>query len=445
MKKKLKLSKAEITQCQELFERITDDATLLDQELSKLGKDGAQCRREIESGIDEFYRLNSGNVSKEDIRKKIAEATKDMPPIKEYRYLANVLTAITHIGHNVFVDDTWSKCMKDHESILAAIDNGIIDEDNALVKSGLGEMRSLLAENIEALAPLFGNSMEMAKLQESCLNDRPEEVQAIAMNTREAAFNMAVATYILQEKDELPSLGKVRFSARDIGVLSASMLEIDAAVKSGSADTLKKVFSKVSRTVVTLLVSSPAIIVGIGIFSVFSLLTNFATIWMLTGAVVIGLNLKVHYDNLKDKLSPCFNVGGKILNTTLEKVGPLYRKLSDWVQNTVIPTAIPVWQRSFRFMRDRVLVPLAVTIINAKDTIVSLAKAAKERAAEAIEQAKAAVQAARRVAKDADTLSESDSVFDGLSVDGRLVEAEPVAETGEMAAADVEETNSLDA
>ena len=441
MKKNLKLSKAEIARCQELFEQITDDAALLDQELSKLGKDGAQCRREIEFGIDEFYRLNSGNVSKEDIRQKIAEAAKDMSPIQEYRYLANVLTAIAHIGHNVFVDDTWSKCMKDHESILAAIDNGIIDEDNALVKNGLGEMRSLLAENIEALAPLFGNSMEMARIQESCLNDKPEEVQAIVMNTREAAFNMAAAAYILQERDELPSLGKTRFSARDIGVLSASMLEIDAAAKSGSADTLKKVFSKVSRTAVTLLVSSPAIIVGIGMFSVFSLLTNFATVWMLIGAAVIGLNLKLHYDSLKDKLSPCFKVGGRILDTTLEKAGSMYRKLSDWVQNTAIPAAIPVWQRSFQFMRDRVLVPLAVTIINAKDAIVSLAKTAKEKAAEAVERAKAAVQAARRVAEDADTLLESD----GLSEDELPVEDGPVAEIIEMAAADMEEASGLDA
>lgn len=372
MKEIIRLTKKESEKCKELFNKLCDSDTQLDQELTARFENADEIRQQIESGVDDFYQLYKEDVSKETIQKKIEENMSSMSNREKYSYLANLMVAITHICGNVFEGSKWNETLKDHEIVLSAVDLGFVDEESEKILNGIEEMKGMIAENIESFAVLFVDSPDFEELQDACMNESPEQVQAIAMNTREAAVNMAAAIYILQEDDELSSLKEVQYTPHDVGVMSASLLEIDAAQKSGSLEFAKKVFSKASRTAVTLLVASPAIIAGVSMFGIIALLTNFASIWLLVSGVILGINLHAHIKRLEEHMEPVFKVGAKILNTTLDKVKPIYHKISNWIQNTIVPAALPVWQRCRDFTVKRILVPSAAFLLNIKDKIVSV-------------------------------------------------------------------------
>lgn len=405
--KNLKLTKNEIQECQELFEIFSKDAALLDKKLTAMNMDPAAVRNEIGAGIDEFYKFYAGNVDAAAIEGKIKETMMSKSPLEAYSYLANLMTAMAHIGSKVFDDEDFSKCLEDHKNILKAIELGLITEEDPHIAHGIEDMMAIVSENIEAFAVLFADHPDLAELQEACLTEETAKVQAIAMNTREASVNMAAAIYVMQEAGKLKSLGDTRYTARDIGVMSASVLEIDAAYKSGSVETAKNVFQKASRAAVTLLVATPSIVVGMGVLGFIGLLTNFATIWMLVGAAAIYINLKAHYDILAEKLSPVFAVGGRVLKVTLDKVRPVYAKVSSWVQNNVVANARPVWKKCCTFVRDRIIIPAAVVLLKAKDLAVNVAMTAKEKAIAVWEKAKTS---ARAVARDARDVAEAEGV-----------------------------------
>lgn len=415
--KNLKLTKSEIQECQDLFEIFSKDATLLDKKLTDMDRDPATVRMDICTGIDEFYKFYAGDVDAAAIEGKIKENLMGKSPLETYSYLSNLMTAMAHIGSKVFDDKNFSKCMEDHNNIIKAIEMGLITEEDPYIANGVEDMMTIISENIEAFAVLFADHPDMAELQEACLTEETTEVQAIAMNTREASINMAAAIYVMQEEGKLKSLGDTRYTARDIGVMSASVLEIDAAYKSGSVETAKSVFQKASRVAVTLLVATPGIVVGMCILDFIGLLTNFATIWMLVGAAAIGVNLKAHYDILAEKLSPVFAVGGRILNITLDKVRPVYAKVSSWVQNNVVTNAEPVWKKCCIFVRERIIIPAAVVLLKAKDLAVNVAKNVNEKAVVAWEKAKVS---ARAVVRDAHDMVEAE----GIQVEETDVEEE---------------------
>ena len=398
--KNLKLTKNEIQECQELFEIFSKDAALLDKKLTAMNMDPAAVRNEICTGIDEFYKFYAGYFDAAAIEGKIKETMMSKSPLEAYSYLANLMTAMAHIGSKVFDDEDFNKCLEDHKNILKAIELGLITEEDPHITHGIEDMMAIVSENIEAFAVLFADHPDLAELQEACLTEETAKVQAIAMNTREASVNMAAAIYVMQEAGNLKSLGDTRYTARDIGVMSASVLEIDAAYKSGSVETAKNVFQKASRAAVTLLVATPSIVVGMGVLGFIGLLTNFATIWMLVGAAAIYINLKAHYDILAEKLSPVFAVGGRVLKVTLDKVRPVYAKVSSWVQNNVVANARPVWKKCCTFVHDRIIIPAAVVLLKAKDLVVNVAMTAKEKAIAVWEKAKTSARAVVRDARD---------------------------------------------
>lgn len=426
--KNLKLTKSEIQECQDLFEIFSKDSNLLDKKLADMNMDPTTVRMDFCAGIDEFYKLYAGDVDAAAIEEKIKESVKGKSPLETYSYLANLMTAMAHIGSKVFDDENFCKCMEDHNNILKAIEMGLITEEDPYIDNGIEDMMAIISENIEAFAVLFADHPDLAELQEACLTEETAQVQAIALNTREASINMAAAIYVMQEEGKLKSLGDTRYTARDIGVMSASVLEIDAAYKSGSVETAKRVFQKASRVAVTLLVAAPGIVVGMGIFGIIGLLTNFATVWMLVSAAAIGVNLKAHYDILAEKLSPVFAVGGRILNVTLDKVRPVYAKVSSWVQNNVVINAQPVWKKCCTFVRARIIIPAAVALLKAKDLAVNVAKNVKEKAVAVWEKAK---ESARAVARDVHDVVEAEDI--------PVVETDAEEEIDIVEEADVEE------
>lgn len=400
----LKLTRAEISKVQNLMEFFAKNTEQIARSLEKLDLDPETASGQIESGIDEFYRLYSGEVSKQDITARIQETTADMTPLQEYAYLANIVTAISHIGGKMYNDENWDKCLEDHRYILAAIDMGMIEEDNLNVKEALEEMRELVSENIDAFAVLFVDNPDLAELQNACLTEDTAQVQAIAYNTRKAAVCMASAIFVLQERGELPSLADTHYPPEAMGVLAASMLEIDAAQKTGSVDTAKKVFSKAAKAAVTLLVAMPGVVLGMSLFTLIAFMTNLSSVWMIVSGVAIGLNLKAHYDVLKEKLNPVFCFGERILDTTLGAVKPLYAKLSSWIHNTVAPNAAPIWGKCCEFTRNKVLIPAVAFILKTKNFAVKTANLIANKAVCTVEKVMTAaeniVQAAQNRAEE---------------------------------------------
>ena len=398
----LKLTRAEISKVQALMELFAKNTEQIARSLEKLDLDPKTVSGQIETGIDEFYRLYSGEVSKQEITARIQKTTAGMTPLQEYAYLANIVTAISHIGGKMYNDESWDKCLEDHRYILAAIN--MIEEDNLNVKEALEEMRELVSENIDAFAVLFVDNPDLAELQNACLTEDTAQVQAIAYNTRKAAVCMASAIFVLQERGELPSLAETHYPPEAMGVLAASMLEIDAAQKTGSVDTAKRVFSKAAQAAVTLLVAMPGVVLGMSLFTLIAFMTNLSSVWMIVSGVAIGLNLKAHYEVLKEKLNPVFCFGERILDTTLGAVKPLYAKLSNWIHNTVSPNAAPIWGKCCEFTRNKVLIPAVAFILKTKNFAVKTASLIANKAVCAVEKVMTAaeniVQAAQNRAEE---------------------------------------------
>lgn len=268
--KNMKLTKNEIMACKELFEKLATDPELLDRMLQALEKDPAEIRAQLNQGVEDFYNFYGGDVNTDTIKAKMTEATASMSPLQQYSYYANLMTAFSHIGGKVFHDEAWSKCLTDHENILSAIELGLIDENDAYVTNGLEQMQQIIAENIEAFAILFVDVPDMEALMDACMSRDADTVKTMALNSRELAVDMAAAVYLMQESGKLKSLGNAHYSPRDIAVMSASGLEIDAARKSGNLETVKKVIRKAAVAAVTLVVTAPFAL-GLGIVSWFVL------------------------------------------------------------------------------------------------------------------------------------------------------------------------------
>jgi len=419
MMKNLKAAKEQSALIQKIYEMLANDEAVLEKELEALGQDPEEVSKQITGGIDAFYQLYQKDVNAETILNKVSEEMSAMSPMKQYTYLANLMTALGCIVEKEYGEDVWEKNLKDHQSILAAMEMGIIDEDSQHISNGISEMKKIVAENIEAFAVLFADHADMEKLQEACMTEEPEKVKAIAMNTRKAVFDMAAAIYLLQESGKLTVLGDTRYSARDIGVMAASRLEIDAANKSGSLEQAKKVFQKASRVAVTLLVASPGIMIGATVFATVALLTNFATIAMLITGAVIGINLKVHFDVLYEKVSPILEKGVHLLDITLEKVKPVYTKIKNWVDNTVMPMALPAWMKCRTFATEQIFVPAAAFILKSRKAITEKAGAFSVKVKALWEKAKVSVDeligSAKHIVEESSNTEETAEVTWGLS------------------------------
>lgn len=366
--KKMKLTENEIKECKELLELFLKDASVRNQKLIDLNWDPYVVNEEINKGIDEFYQLYQTEIDINTIEMKMEKELSDMTNMQKYSYLAKLVTAVAAIGGNVFDDKEFTSCLEDYEKVLKAIELEIIQQDdNQYVLDGIENMKKVISENIHMFAVLFVDNPDLAELQEACLAEDLSTVEAIALNSRKASVDMATAIFIMQEEGKLCSLGNVRYTPRNIGVMSAAMLEIDAAQKSGSLEMVKTVFEKACRAAVTLVVTSPGVAIAAGLFGMIALLTNFSTIWMLISGAAILINLDTYREIVDKKVSDAFHVGGRMLGVTLDKVKPLYLKLSDWVQNTVVPNSFLVWEESAEFVKKQIMIPTVAVVFKAKD------------------------------------------------------------------------------
>lgn len=368
------LNRKEIAAAETLFSSLCASGDALDRKLEEIFEDSAdEVKEDIINGVDRFYALYEKDVDEEVIRDLLDRNMEGMPKVKQYSYLANLSLALTHVCGNILEGERWSQAIDEHQVIMKALDMGLMTEDSQEVQAGIDEMLELIAVNVDACSVLFIGEPPYEKLFSACMTEKPEDVKALAINTRSSAVNMAAALYILQERGELPSLGDTRIPARDMGVMAASLMEIDAAHKSGSWEGVRKIVEKASKTAAVLLVSSPDLMKDAAFFACVGIFTNFATLWMLVAGVIVFINARIHHETNKEHMEPVFKVGAKLLNVTLDMAQKVSHKLLEWVQITVLPKVLPVWRRCRDFTVNCILIPSAAFLIKAKEEVLRVA------------------------------------------------------------------------
>lgn len=375
-----KLSKKEIAAVEKMFTSLCASQDSLDHELEALFKDSsAQIKQSITDGVDKFYTLYSKDVDEKTIRNMLEHNMEGMSKIKQYSYLSNLLVALTHVCGNILEGEKWSKLLEEHRVVLKATEMGLMEENSEEVQNGINDMLELVTSNIDACSVLFIGDPPYEKLLSACLTEKPETVEALAVNTRSSALNMAAALYILQERGELSSLGDTRIPPQEMGVMAASLMEIDAAHKSGSWDGAKKVIAKAAKIATILLVTSPDILKDTVFFTFVGLLTNFSVLWMLIAGVILAINVRIRHNAVKEHMEPVFKVGAKMMETGLDMVQKISHKFSEWIETSMLSKALPVWRKCSDFAIDGILIPAATFLVRAKDEVLRRADIAFDK------------------------------------------------------------------
>ena len=324
-----------------------------------------------------------------------------------------------------------AKMMKENKIVLAGLESGALSEDSAELQEGIGDMLALVGEQSHAFSVLFIGSPSYQKLMRMCLTANPAIVKALAANTRKSAVNMAAALYLLEEQGKLPSLNGVKIPPEEMGVMSASLLEIDAAQKNHSWEKAKEIIEKAAKTSVTLLVASPSLIADTASLLLAGMLLSFSSLGTLVLGAILLINARMHLQRAKEHLEPVLNAGAKILDTTLDKVRDGWMNFKEWVSCSVLPAALPVWRRCRDFVVHRIMLPAASFLLTAKAQILEkwqlgvqairrFWEQAKEYAADFMD--KAAEYGAAENVGEMEILGESEEYADEL---------EPVAEDEE--------------
>ena len=365
-----KLSKKEITAAEKLFTILCASQNALDRELEAVFKNNSnQVKQSIVDGVDKFYTLYSKDGDEKTIRDMLAQNMKGMSKVKQYSYLSNLLVALTHVCGNIIEGEKWGKLLEEHSVILKAIEMGLMEEDGEEVQTGIDDMLDLVTSNIDACSVLFIGEPPYEKLFSACLTENPETVEALAVNTRSSAVNMAAALYILQERGELTSLGETKIPPQEMGVMAASLMEIDAAHKSGSWDGAKTVIEKAAKTATILIVTSPDILKDTIFFAFVGLLTNFSVLWMLIAGAILAINVRIRHNTVKEHMEPVFKVGAKMMKVGLDMVQKISHKFSEWIETSLLSKALPVWKKCSDFAVNGILIPAAAFLIRAKEEV----------------------------------------------------------------------------
>ncbi len=375
-----RLTKKEIALTEQLVSNLNANPELLDEELTQQFGDGAaEVRAALEDGVDQFYALYEGKPDKDALRVRLEENMQDMSPRRKYAYLANLLLALNQVCGSVVEGPEWRKMLELNRAVLAGLESEELSEDSPEIQSGIDEMLEQIDAQADAFAVLFIGEPPYERLMQECLTEDPAQVQALAANTRGNALHMAGALYLLQEQGQLKALEPGKISPRDMGVMAASLLEIDAAHKSGSWENAKSVIEKAAKAAATLLVASPDILEGTVMLALLYVMTSLSSLWLLIAGAILLVNAKVHLHNAKVCLEPYFQQGAKLLDTALDKVRDVCLGFRNWLANTVVPNALPVWQRARDYTMDHIILPTVDFVLNAKSRVLEAAGLAADK------------------------------------------------------------------
>lgn len=337
---------ADMMRLEELYTKFCGDKQLLRQELVKeFGADKeALVEAELENGVDSFYELYQSKMTGEELHNRLADNMKGMDNVKKFHYLSNLIIALNAANGEVLDASGQEDIMSENEIISAAVENGMFDNDSPVLQDAISKMQDLIESDVEHFAVLFAGTPPYETLLDACVEGDAEEVKALAANTRQSAINMAGAMAILNHRGVKAFAEKDSIHPRDMGVVAASSLEMDAVQKQGDQEESTTLIQKIARTAFTLLVASPSIVQDAAALTLVAVPTNFSSLWLLISGAILVINVRVHMDNQKKHMEPIFNTGARILNSTLESAKKTAAHVMDWIQTTVIPAAIPVWE-----------------------------------------------------------------------------------------------------
>lgn len=373
------LTRQEITECEVLFSKLCEAPENALQELNTHFENAEEILHELEIGVDNFYQLYETDDTAESLRQKLENNMIYMTPTQRYSYLANIIVAMTHACGTLFEGEEWNVTLKTHEQTLSALELGLITEESEQVQTEAEEMMAMICDGVEQFSLLFLQNPDFERLHDACMTEDLSKVEALASNTRQASVNMAAALYILHKEGKLPSLGDDEITAQDMGTMSATLLEIDAAQKTGSWETAKEIAQKAIRVATTLLISSPALLTGGAILTLVAALTHFSILWLLISTAILTINIRVYFKALGNQLEGIFQTGAKYVNTTLDKSHEVYQNVSDWTQKNIMPKAYAYWKRLRKFTVDHILVPCTAFLLKAKERILLGANGISEK------------------------------------------------------------------
>jgi len=362
--KNITLNKMEMEKLCALQSALATSPDALDQELTKqFGDNAAAVRAELENGVDDFYRLFSKDVDESTVREALVSHMKDMDLQQKYAYLTNIMLSMTVVCGQLIEGGHWETDTEVFSSIQSEIEKGNVPEPQ-VIETQIGEMMDLIAKQTMASSVLLIAEPPYEDLMEACKVEKPEKIRAIAHNTREFAVNSSAALYIMQERGDLTSLGQARLSARDMGVVTASALEIDAAKMSAHKDGLwekaKALIEKATRVAVTLLISSPAILLEftsiLVLMAFFGLTTK---LWGIIGLMVLLINAVKHVKAVDNVLKPQLDELTTDLDHGLDIVVKAASKLTNAIVQSARRVIGPVWARFRDFVNKHIVFPVA--------------------------------------------------------------------------------------
>lgn len=377
------LSRKEIEMAGKMLETLGLSGNLnkcLEQQIKGITREQAEgIAAELEAGVEDFYAVYSKPVDQKEIRKLLEKNMEGMKKEKQYAYLSNVMVAQLHMCGNILEGRGWNEEIEEHATVLKGLELGFLDGQDEKIQSGIEKMLEMISENMDAASVLFIGEEPYQELFKACLEEEPKEIAALAANTKAGAVNMAAALYILQEQGELPSLKGTKIPPREMGIMASSLVEIDAAHKTGSMEKAKEMISKAARTAVVLLATSPDLWKDMAFVSFLGLLMNFNLLWILVAGAILWINVKARHKRMEEELEPLFNKGEKIANVCLDQVQKISGKIREWIQTDVLKSAIKVWKRCYDFAFNVILIPVAVFLVKAKDVVLQGAGIVREK------------------------------------------------------------------
>lgn len=378
-----KLGKEEVASCKSLFIEICAQEGGARKLLEANFEDGARIYEEIARGADEFYTLSAQDVTSDEIRKKLTAAIAGLSPAAQYRYLTNVLVAMSYTGSTLYSNDAWMNHIDDCKTILAAMDAGMMDENHPEIGRKITQLMNLVSSHIESSAVLLIGKPHYEQLMNACLVSNPDEVELLAANTREASIAMAAAIYTLSAKGNLPSLNQEAYTPYTMGVMSAYLLDVDALQKNAVWEFAKPLLINAARAALTLTIgfghTAVSFIIGSAAFLIAAMLTEHLVLSAIIGGIFALPSLIGGLKCVKGETEDAMYIGAKIINYSAAAARTAYYHLSDWIHNTVVPVMWPKWEAASAFVRKHVIEPGAEFICKIRSRAEEGCAAAKEK------------------------------------------------------------------
>ncbi|MBR4025985.1 MAG: hypothetical protein IKJ01_00320 [Lachnospiraceae bacterium] len=373
MKKMLKFTQSEYIEVSKRFKKYCLSAEQMEADIVQCGGNPEEVIESVKRGRDKFYHLYESDMTEKEIRQQLEQNMEQMDNYQKYSYLANVITAMTYVAGQEFENEEWKKQKEEYENISYAMKEGLLDMDSKIIQDDIEEMINLISEQVEQSSVLFIQNPCYEALQQVCKEEDMEKVQAVAMNTRENAVNMAVALYTLQKEGKLSSLENEEISPEDFGIFASYSLEIDAVVKDvaeqGSWVFAKNAIQKASKVVATLLFSSPVVGAIAGGVFLAGLFLKFAKVGVCVAGAIAVFNLYVHRKMIRQKLETRFHKKLRFVDATFGKLSEIYEKVRIWIDSIVIPSANSLWNRCYNFISTHIIKPISNWIRKRKTVV----------------------------------------------------------------------------